>query len=262
MNKTLLTLALAALSVQAQAALNAGDIAIIGFIDNGTPDSFAFVTLADVAANEVVYFTDNGWTGAGFRSGSGTDGNGNESLIKWTATSAIAAGTIISSASTSASYAWTNSGAIPGSASGTFGDLAFNQSGEQIYAFQASASLPLQNPTQHLFVLDDTNGFEHATDSSTGSIPTGLTSGINALTLNLASANFVAVNDSVLTGQAKTKAQWLATFADSANWTSAASGSLPVGSIAIASPAPEPESYALFLAGLGLVGLMARRQRG
>ena len=263
MNKQLSILAAAlamSVSVSAHAALTAGDIAIIGWIDNGTPDSFSFVTLADVNAGEVVYFTDNGWTGTGFRSPSATDGDGNENLIKWTATSTIAAGTIINSNATGASYAWTKSGSVPGGTSGSFGDLSLSQTAEQIYAFQGANSLPLQNPTQHLFVLDDTNGFENATDSGTGNVPTGLTVGQTALTFNFSSANYLAVSSSVLGGAAKSKEQWLAAFATSSNWTTGATGALPIGTIAMA-PVPEADTYALMLAGLGLVGFMARRRQ-
>ena len=77
----------------AQAALTAGDIAIIGRTNNGTPDAFSFVALSNISAGEVIYFTDNGWTGSAFRN-TVNDGDGNENLLKWTAGSSIAAGTI------------------------------------------------------------------------------------------------------------------------------------------------------------------------
>lgn len=43
-------------------ALAAGDIAIVGF-DTDAPDTFSFVLLVDVAAGEVISFTDNAWSG-------------------------------------------------------------------------------------------------------------------------------------------------------------------------------------------------------
>lgn len=267
MNKRLTSLAAAILtagmiaSAPARAALTAGDIAIIGWIDNGSPDSFSFVTLANVAAGEVVYFTDNGWTGLAYRSGSPTDGDGNENLIKWTANNAIAAGTIINSNATGADYTWTASGSVPGGTSGSFANLSLNQTGEQIYAFQGTNSLPLQHPSQHLFMLDDTNVFENAATSSEGNVAPGLTAGQTALTFNFTSANYLAVSGSVLGGAAKTKDQWLAAFADSANWTTGASGALPTGTIAMAAPVPEADTYAFMALGMGLVGLLARRRR-
>ncbi|NJR43745.1 MAG: hypothetical protein HC767_14925 [Akkermansiaceae bacterium] len=86
------------MSTLSHAALLAGDIAIIGRTNNGVapnPDSFAFVALSTINAGEIIYFTDNGWTGTAFRSPSATDGDGNENLLKWTAINSIAPGTII-----------------------------------------------------------------------------------------------------------------------------------------------------------------------
>lgn len=65
--------------------LTPGDIAIVGYITNGNPDSFSFVPLVPLTAGTVIYFTDNGWTGTAFRGSSATDGDGNENLIRFTA---------------------------------------------------------------------------------------------------------------------------------------------------------------------------------
>lgn len=241
----------------AQAALTAGDIAIIGRINNGTPDSFAFVALTDIAAGEVIYFTDNGWTGSAFRGASATDGDGNENLTKWTAASNVAAGTIV----LSTDAAFTATGSILGATSGSYASLALSTSGDQITAFQnTSASNPLFNVSTMtmLYTLDDTNGFEAAIDSGTGAVGPGLTAGSTAVTLNYKTGGAIGVNGGALAGPARSKADWLAVFANPVNWN-ANYTALPSGSIAVA--VPEPTSGAIALAGLAVAGFVARRRK-
>jgi len=62
MKKILLFLTLiGCISITASfAQLAAGDIAIIGY-NTDAPDGFSFITLKDIPANEVIYFTDQGW---------------------------------------------------------------------------------------------------------------------------------------------------------------------------------------------------------
>lgn len=169
---------LCAAGAPARGALLPGDIALVGQIDNvlpGSPigDLFSFVALRQISAGEVIYFTDNGWTGSQYRSGSATDGNGNEQLVRWAAVNAISAGTIIRANTASPNYTWTATGVIPGTVPAEqFSYLDLNQTGDQISAFQASGTnLPLQNWSVNLYTLDDTNGFENATSSQTGNVP-------------------------------------------------------------------------------------------
>ncbi|MFO0939536.1 MAG: YDG domain-containing protein [Pirellulales bacterium] len=208
----------------ASPALTAGDIAILGRINNGTPDSFVFVPLVDLQPNTVIYFTDNGWTGTEFRGVTAADGDGNEGLIKFTANQTIAAGTVINTSATSSTFTWTKSGSIPGTTTGVFAELSFATAGDQITAFQGPTLNPMLVPSSILFTLDDTNGFENATDSATGNVATGLTSGTTALTFGPSplSGSFTINNDS----SSRNKSGWLSYFGNAANWTAASVGTL------------------------------------
>ena len=227
----------------AQTNLSPGDVALVGWVDNGSPnDIYALVALADLPAGTILYFTDNGWdnVSGGFRNTNGpTDGNGNETLAMLTVNTAIPAGTILDTTQTGASFTWTTSGAIPGATSGTFGSLVLTQSGDQVYVFQDDDR---QNPLNvgakvHLFVLDDTGTFEDATTTGEGNVPPGLSeAGHTALTFPQSGStqNFMGFNTAALAHG--TKDQWLAAIHDSANWTFGTSGSVPTGSIAVDPP--------------------------
>ncbi|MFN0242432.1 MAG: thrombospondin type 3 repeat-containing protein, partial [Planctomycetota bacterium] len=232
-------LALATTS-QAQIQLSSGDVALIGWIDNGSPnDAFAFVALAPLPTGVKLYFTDSGWTGTAFRNTSGpSNGAGNEGLMVFTALAPIAAGTIVNTQSSGPDFTWTSSGAIPGATTGSFSVPSFAQSGDQLYAFQHdSGQNPLNTPVhEHLFVLDDTGAFEPATTTATGAVPPGLsTVAHTALTFAQSGSgqSFMGFQTTSLT--TGTKAQWLAAIGDPANWIFGASGTLPSGSIFVGS---------------------------
>ncbi len=121
-------------------AITSGDIAIVGFITNGNPDdSFSILTLAPIAAGEVIYFTDNG---SAFRGASATDADDDENLLKLTINTLIAAGTVIKTSDTGASFTWT-SGSIVSGADGGFLPIALAQTGNQITAVQSTNANPL-----------------------------------------------------------------------------------------------------------------------
>lgn len=210
----------------APANLNPGDIAIVG--RNLGTDAFSILTLTNITAGQVIYFTDNGWDGTRFR-GANTAGAGSEDLIKLRINSAIPAGVIICSSDTGdARWTWTTSGSIP-LTNDSFSALALVNSGsEQIYAFQADNGAPLQNPTVHLFVLDDTAGFETATSTTTGAEPPGVSSNNNtAVSYGFTSTDIVSIDMSKATNS-MSKAQWLAFVNTEENWLDPATA-LPCG---------------------------------
>ncbi len=234
------------------AQLSAGDIALIGRINNGTPDSYAFVALTNLTPGQLIYFTDNGWNNTMFR-GAASSGNGGEDIVKLTVVAEIPAGTIIQSTNTGgASWLWDSSSAIPGTNS-NFKTLSLSQSGDQVYIFTAPRLSPLQNPATHIFVFDDTHGFEPGLDTPAGDIPPGLSSNANtALSFSFASSGFAALNMNNAALQSFTKQQWLAYIGNVTNWVTDASATnqLPSGSLAVVNPGTPPSGYDLWAAAI------------
>ena len=216
----------------AVSVLAPGDIAIIGLKDGA--DDFAFVPFVNLAPGTVIYFTDNGWTGTGFRGATATVGRGNEDIIRYTAPAGgVQAGTVIHMTVGAAVGPGFDPAGTPipgtsGNGNNQFNPLAFNaNNGDQIYAFQnTNANNPLFNVASitHLFVYDETNGFEPATSATTGDIPPGLTLGTTANTFNFVANNTTQLNND---GATRTKAQWLAYIANAANYTGA-TGNVPI----------------------------------
>ncbi|CAN1567177.1 YhcR_OBF_like domain containing protein [Rhabdaerophilaceae bacterium] len=150
-------------------ALTAGDIAIVA-MNADANKTFSFVALVNIAAGEVIKFTDNGWTSANaFRS--------NEGIISWTAPAGgLTAGTVVTIDTTT-----------PGTAAATAGtatelnDVNFSTSGDQVLAYQGADA----TPTFIAALNNEGSATWQATagDSNSSALPTGLTNGTNALAL-------------------------------------------------------------------------------
>lgn len=228
----------------AQSILIPGDIAIIGWDDNLSPDGISFVTLAPVATGTEIFFTDNGWNGVAYRGYPTLGLAGNEGVTKWTATSNVPVGTIVN-AYQGMFGTWTTSGligTIPGAAN-SFTQFSLSQTGDQVAAFQSSNSAdPLGSVTMNLFSLDDTGAYDAgATTSNTGAVPPGLTIGVDALTFsaNFAGQNFMSFNPPLLLQtNGGIKADWITAIADPMNWTLAASGTQSSGQLNVIWMAP------------------------
>ncbi len=204
----------------AATVLNPGDIAIVGYISIGSNDSFSFVPLVDLGVGTEIYFTDNGWTGSGFRGSNASNGSGNEQLIKFTASNNISAGTVIrSSDESSSNWIWTKSGTIGTTTIGTYSDLQLAQGGDQIAAFQSTnTSNPLNSGITAIHQVDNTGTFEDATSASTGNVITALSQKDNTAVLfdTTLSKNAAFKLDTIPNG---TRADWLAAINNPENWT-------------------------------------------
>jgi predicted extracellular nuclease len=225
------------LLIMASTILTPGDIAIIGYINNGSPDSFSFVNLVPIGSGTVIYFTDNGWTGSGFRGVTSTDADGNENAIKFTANVDLPAGTVLRSIDTSSpSFTWTKSGSVVSGLAGNYADLSLGQgtgttAGDQITAVQSTGTNPLLSDFTAISQIDYTGAFEDATTSNTGNIAPGLSQTGNTAVLFSSSATYTAFNLNTLSSG--TKAEWLAAINNSANWTFGSETTLPTGSITV-----------------------------
>jgi|GEM_PF-3282274 len=195
--------------------LNPGDIAIVGYITNGSPDSFSFVPLVDLDAGTEIYFTDNGWNGSSFRTGEG--------VVKFTVLNNITAGTVINRVDSSSNFTWNN----------VSGSLDLNASGDQIAAFQSTNTLnPLNSDFTAIYQVDNTSTFEDATTSNTGSVITGLSQQGNTAVLLNNTATYAAFDFNTIPNG--TREEWLAAIKNPENWTFSSTGtSLPTGSIQV-----------------------------
>jgi len=176
-------------------ALSAGDIAIVGF-DTDAPDTFSFVLLVDVAAGEVISFTDNAWSGTALAT--------NENTAVWTAPSGgLTKGTVIkveNGATLDASL-----GTVTGALSG------LSASGDNIFAYQGTSTNPV-----FLFGAHNAGPWQTSDGASTNTsyLPSSLVEGVSAVALT-------HVDNYAYSGTTTgTQAQLLAAIGTGTNWSS------------------------------------------
>ncbi|MBV1689383.1 M10 family metallopeptidase C-terminal domain-containing protein [Novosphingobium sp. G106] len=179
-------------------ALGMGSIAFVGFNADGA-DNLAFVVLEPIAAGTVIHFTDNEWTGSAFNTG--------ESTWSWTATSDIAAGSVVSLDSLASGTATSNLGTIAFSET-TQRDISISD--EIVYAYVGTPTAP----TAFLAAVSNDALTTGATLSGTG-----LVAGQTALTLTAKDADAdIAQYTGVTTGR-PSYADYLTFINNPANWT-------------------------------------------
>lgn len=250
LRKSVLTLLLAAAAINANAAISTGDIAFTSF--NADEDGLSFVSFSNIEANTTIYFSDNEWTGSAFNTG--------ESYNQWNSgASTIAAGTVIRFSTYDKASLTASSGSLGRVTVSGNSNWGISNSNETIYAYLGSSATA---PTTFLAAI--TNGSFDTDGLLTG---TGLSEGSSAIRLN-ALATSATPDYAEYTGPRSGLASFEAykeQVSNVANWTVDTSN----GSYASTTPdltafsvtaVPEPESYAMFLAGLGLMGFIARRR--
>ncbi len=242
------------LSSQANAALNAGDIMFTSF--NADEDGLSFVTFVDIAANTTIYFSDNEWTGSAFNTG--------ESYNQWVSTSVVTAGSVVRFADYDKNTLNASTGTLSRVTVSGSSNWGLSNSGETVYAFTGTAATA---PITFLSAI--TNG-KFTTDGSLTN--TGLTKGVNAIELTAkpgaSSEPDYAEYNGVRSGL-DNFADYKAQVADVNNWNvdtvnnSVSAGIVPnttAFTVNAVTPVPEADSAAMLLAGLGLLGLVRRRQ--
>lgn len=252
--KTAIALLLAATGVSAHAALSAGDIAFTSF--NADEDGLSFVALAAIDANTTVFFSDNEWTGSAFNTG--------ESYSQWNSgASVIAVGTVVRFAAYDAEAPLASAGTLSRTTVSGSSNWGLAGSNETVYAYLGSSATA---PTTFLAAI--TNGTFEANGPLTG---TGLTEGTSNAVRLTAKAGASSQPDyaeySGSRGTFENVAAAKLALGDLNNWTidtvsnSSSASIVPDTTAFLITPVPEPETYALMLAGLGLIGVAARRRK-
>ena len=234
-------LAAAVLAAFNASALTTGDLAFTAF--NADEDGWSLVNFVDLASNTEIYFSDSTATNAT------TIGTG-ESSFKWnTGASVIAAGTVVrfSAIDVAGRAASVGSFSVIGS-----GNLGLSATAETVYAFLGTSATSV---TTMLTAV--------SSEANTNSLTTvGLTAGTNAI--KLTSSTDFAGYTGLRSGNASF-ASYAPLVNNAANWAIDVGGNgtavLPsTTNFSVTSPVPEPESYAMLLAGLGLMATIARRR--
>jgi hypothetical protein len=233
-------------TASSHAALQPGDIAFTSF--NADEDGFAVVALRAVAPFSAIYFTDNEWNGGAPGAGGFNTGEGTYAWV--TGATPIPAGGVVRFSDID--------DAARASSVGAFGQVltglpGFAATGDTVFAYIGDSAA---QPTALLAAI--------STDSFSGSslAGSGLVAGANALSV-VSGADY-AEYTGPRNGLAGFDA-YRGLIADASQWTAHATGdfasTMPNLTPFAVAAVPEPETYALLVTGLGLIGLRIQQRR-
>ena len=159
----------------AQTTLSAGDIAIVGF-NSDNPDEFAFVCLVNIDAGTVIRFTDAGWLSSGGFWAGYFGFLYREGAVTFTAGSNYNAGDVIIYSGIGGEWSTYSESPLNGS-------FSLSTSGDQIIAFQGTATSPA--PIIYAVNFNGSGIWQStANDENTSALPVGLIDGFSSLALN------------------------------------------------------------------------------
>ena len=248
MLKHLFVLAAVAAAAAPACALGTGDLAFTSV--NADEDGFSVVTFVDIAAGTKVFFTDNEFVGGAF--------NMSESYSSWTSGAAqVAAGTVIRFSQVDVATLSASVGALARETVSGSTNWGLSTAADTVYAYLGSTATA---PTTFLAAI--TNSSFNTTDGALAG--TGLVEGTTAMRLRTTGSPDYGVYNGVRSGLARF-AGYQPRVANVANWTVDTTDgnyttTVPDTSAFCITAVPEPESYALILAGLAGLAYVARRR--
>jgi autotransporter passenger strand-loop-strand repeat protein len=198
--------------------LSAGSIAFTGFNGDGN-DNLSFVALTDIPQGTVINFTDTNWNGTSFATGSKA-----ESTIAWTATSAIAAGTVIDINNISKGTFGTSAGSVAFTDTTNTG---LSNDSEVVYAYVGSSTSPTFLAAISNVGYSTSDGTLTGTGLVAGQTAVSFTGGLDIVGYNGPRSGFTSFAD------------YLAAIGNTANWlTQNGSGDQSTDGIAPDAPFP------------------------
>ncbi|TVO68118.1 PEP-CTERM sorting domain-containing protein [Denitromonas ohlonensis] len=235
---------LSMVAIPASAAVpGVGDLSFVAI--NASEDGFALASFVDLIAGTQLFVTDKSWNGLTVGAGGAFDSG--EGVLSWTLSSALSAGSVVRfSAVDSAANVAVSHGTV--SRSGSF---SLAQTNESVMLYRddgVGGVLPLA-------------ALGYGTSFASEIAGSGLEAKAIALGGTVKFAEYTGDRSSAggFGGYAES-------VGDPSQWAKLSSGDVSLmapnlTAFTVMAPVPEPETYAMLLAGLGVVSAVARRRK-